>query len=1098
MVKSLRSLTKILLALAALWPLKSQAQVAMEPFGKNRVQYHNDFDAWSYFEGEDITVYWYGRSKSYAEKVIQISKKEIPDIINLLEYKINGNFQVLVYADYADMKQSNLGLDQAFVHRSSLTKVEGDRIFVHYTGNQEDLQIQLREGITAVLLKAMFESDNIREVVRDAVSSDLPPWFRDGLVNFSGDIWNEEKDLQLRNYFMHSKKVDFEKLAALEPALVGNAMWYYIRNRYGRNEIANYLYISRINNSIEKSALYVFGITYEELKSQWLDYFTKRYSEEWMELTQLQKPLETRIVPLKNCSNAALTKLIFKNDGQQFAYALDDHGKVKVYTQGVQSKKRKKWLKYGTRNKLQNPDKDYPLLYWKDNESILGIIYEKRDVLHLQEIDLATGKKQKLVFPGRYQRIFSANPLDNRFLLLSAQENDTQEIFLFDLSTRQSRKLSQDKFDNRQAIPGKKEGQDGFFYLSNQGISSDSTERAQPPYEQAFNLFFESFSTPVVKDTLTAKIDDLRNLKYNQKDLFAVSTHTGIPNVFAFSTQEKFQWAQRAVTAEQYGVYNYAINAREEVLYTTRLPSKRGWKWTLKYQQGFQNYNLPSTEFTKHKHTLRKKVTQQTDLNKKRNERIKSLLDEQPLTLDFTPVDPEIYLFQSEFGNSPEDYTLVVKGSNAGSQNIDSLALENAKRQIINPQKITPYKVAFHLRNTSMDFDNRPLFGGLNTFAGTAMEQLFVPMGFLMKAELVDLLEDYRIEGGVRVPLSFNGTETYLLFENRKKRWDKQFAFYRRGMGELLPGAFLNQFFRRKTVTTLGQATLSYPLDMFQSFRIQGTFRQDNTFFQSTNRISLDIEPIQIQQLGVRLEYIFDNSIEVSINVRNGLRAKIYTEAIKRLSLQLFDPFSLDFNRGFVSVSGFDLRTYQRVLRHSVWANRIAGATSWGPEKILYFTGGTDQWLFPRFNENGPMPTEPILMQVLAPGIRGFDFNIRSGSSYALWNSELRIPIFRYIFNRPMKSQFLNSFQLVGFVDSGSAWFGLNPFNKDNPINTLTIDNESLSITVNYFRDPFVLGYGLGARASLFGYFLRLDYGWGLETRTVLPPRLHISFGLDF
>jgi hypothetical protein len=1098
MIYSLNKKIFYFLLFTALWPAQIEAQVAMESFGKNRVQYHNDFNVWSYFEGEEITVYWYGRSKTYAEKVIQISKNEIPDIINLLEYKINGNFQVLVYADYSDMKQSNLGLDQAFVHKSSLTKVEGDRIFVHYTGDQEDLQIQLREGITAVLLNAMFENDNIREVVRDAVSSDLPPWFREGLVNFSGDIWNEEKDLTLRNYFLHSKKVDFERLSALDPALVGNAMWYYIRNRYGRSEIANYLYISRINKSIEKSALYVFGITYEELKEQWLDYFTKRYIREWQELTQFQKPIETKNVPFKNCRNAEITQLLFNSDGQNFAYALDDNGKVKVYTQNLNSKKRNKILKYGVRNKLQNPDRDYPILYWNENESKLGVVYEKRDVLYLQEVELASGKTQKLTFPGRYQRIFSAHPLDKRFLLISAQENDTKEIFLFDLSTRQSRKLTQDKFDNSEAVIGTKGSKEGIFYLSNKGISPDSLEREKPPYEQPFNLFFESFSTPPLKDTLTNKIDDLQRLKSNQKDLFALSSFTGINNVYAFSANEKFQKAERAVTAEKYGVYNYAVNAREEVLYTTRLPGKKGLKWSLQYQEGFQNTSLPSTAFTEHKHALRKKVTKETDLSKKRNERLKSLLDEQPLTVDFSPADQETYLFQSEFGNSQEDFTLVVRRSTYGDQSGDSLALENAKKQIINPQKITPYRIAFHMRNSSMDLDNRPLFGGLNTFAGTAMEQLFVPMGLLMKAELVDLLEDYRIEGGVRVPLSFNGTETYLLFENRKKRWDKQFAFYRRGMGELLPGAFLNQFFRRKTVTTLGQATLSYPLDMFQSFRATGTFRQDNTFFQSTNRISLEIEPLQIQQLGFRVEYIYDNALDISINVRNGIRAKIYTEAIKRISLQLFDPFSLDFNRGFVSISGFDVRLYQRVLRHSVWANRIAGATSLGPEKILYFAGGTDQWLFPRFNENGPMPTEPILMQVLAPGIRGFDFNIRSGSSYALWNSEIRVPIFRYIFNRPMRSQFLNSFQLVGFVDAGSAWFGINPFNKDNPINTLTIDNESISITVNYFRDPFVLGYGLGARASLFGYFLRLDYGWGVETRTVLPPRLHISFGLDF
>jgi hypothetical protein len=51
---------------------------------------------------------------------------------------------------------------------------------------------------------------------------------------------------------------------------------------------------------------------------------------------------------------------------------------------------------------------------------------------------------------------------------------------------------------------------------------------------------------------------------------------------------------------------------------------------------------------------------------------------------------------------------------------------------------------------------------------------------------------------------------------------------------------------------------------------------------------------------------------------------------------------------------------------------------------------------------------------------------------------------------------------------------------------------------VNYFRDPIVYGYGGGIRTLLFGYFVRLDYAWGVETRVVQDPRLYFSIGMDF
>ena len=79
---------------------------------------------------------------------------------------------------------------------------------------------------------------------------------------------------------------------------------------------------------------------------------------------------------------------------------------------------------------------------------------------------------------------------------------------------------------------------------------------------------------------------------------------------------------------------------------------------------------------------------------------------------------------------------------------------------------------------------------------------------------------------------------------------------------------------------------------------------------------------------------------------------------------------------------------------------------------------------------------------------------------------------------------------------------GRTPFSDDNPLNTRIIknppDNPGVILKVNYFRDPVVMGYGVGARALLFGYFVRLDYAWGIETRVVQDPILYISIGTDF
>jgi len=42
------------------------------------------------------------------------------------------------------------------------------------------------------------------------------------------------------------------------------------------------------------------------------------------------------------------------------------------------------------------------------------------------------------------------------------------------------------------------------------------------------------------------------------------------------------------------------------------------------------------------------------------------------------------------------------------------------------------------------------------------------------------------------------------------------------------------------------------------------------------------------------------------------------------------------------------------------------------------------------------------------------------------------------------------------------------------------------------------MGYGVGVRSTLLGYFLKLDYAWGIETRQVQDSRLYFSLGMDF
>jgi hypothetical protein len=177
---------------------------------------------------------------------------------------------------------------------------------------------------------------------------------------------------------------------------------------------------------------------------------------------------------------------------------------------------------------------------------------------------------------------------------------------------------------------------------------------------------------------------------------------------------------------------------------------------------------------------------------------------------------------------------------------------------------------------------------------------------------------------------------------------------------------------------------------------------------------------------------------------------------------------------------------------------RAAGDFSWGSQKIVYYLGGTDGWLFPKAY-SVPTPQDPTYaFQSLAVNLRGFDQNITNGNNDVVINSELRLPVFTTLFNKPINNAFLRNFQVVQFFDLGTAWNGKYNALK-RPEEEIQSSSGALTVLLKAGGiGPFAGGYGFGVRSTLLGYFLRFDAGWQMNTFFDQAPVLNVSMGVDF
>jgi hypothetical protein len=400
------------------------------------------------------------------------------------------------------------------------------------------------------------------------------------------------------------------------------------------------------------------------------------------------------------------------------------------------------------------------------------------------------------------------------------------------------------------------------------------------------------------------------------------------------------------------------------------------------------------------------------------------------------------------------------------------------------PPKKRNYRVEYFLNELTTQIDFSYLNATYQPFTGGS-SPVYLNPGFnaLFTIGLTDLLEDHRIIGGVRLNIDFINNEYLFSYNNLKRRLDKQFVFHR------VTAENLRSFSIIRNHSYNLYYIIKYPINPI--LRLQGTvnYRLDQSVFLATDLFNLQEKTEYRHWASLKGQVIYDNTRELGLNLYLGTRYMVFGEYYERI----------DERNQSMAVLGLDIRNYQRIHRTLIWANRLAASTSFGNNKLIYYMGGVDNWLIPRFDTETPIDySQNYTYQTLATNMRGFDQNIRNGNNFLVFNTELRFPVFRYFSNRPLKSDFLNNFQVVGFADVGTAWTGTTPYSSENSLFTQTISSGSLLITVERQIDPWVGGFGFGLRSRLLGYFLRGDLAWGVDDGSIRKPIFYISLSLDF
>ena len=508
------------------------AQQALQTFGKNRIQY-KEFN-WQYLSAENFDIYYYDNRRKVATDALQYLESEFDRITDLIGYPPYLKTKIFLYNSITDLQQSNIGLNHTQFNVGGETEFIKPYVEIAHPGNIDDFKEELIYKVSDLMINEMMFGGSLKDMFQNAVLLNLPNWFIDGATNYVSRGWSADMDDYVRQLVRSKKFHKALKQDGKDAALVGQSLWNYIVEKYGKSSISNILNYTRVIRNEQKSVLITLGISFKQLLIDWEQYYSgmeQKISQSYVGLND-----STRFTP-RHRRGIVYPTVRISPDGKNIAYAENDRGKFWIKIKSLENGKETTILTGGNRVIKQDVDYKIPLISWADANT-LGVIGVRKGEYVFWLYDLST--KSKL--PRELDKFSNIRNFDfsgnGRLAIVSADSEGQNDLFLISSRRDRTRRLTNDIYDDFDPtfIPNT----NTVIFSSNR--TTDTVNTSAKGYDKItknYNLFaFDLDSTTNVVKRITNTLGkDTRPLALNINEIFYLSDQRGIVNLFKFNRQ---------------------------------------------------------------------------------------------------------------------------------------------------------------------------------------------------------------------------------------------------------------------------------------------------------------------------------------------------------------------------------------------------------------------------------------------------------------------------------------------------------------------------------------------------------------------------------
>lgn len=1035
-----------LLCLAAPDAARGQTTV----FGKNKVQYRT-FD-WHYLQTTHFDVYFDRGDEELAAFAADAAESAYVSVSRNFRYRIANRIPFIVYNSHNTFQQTNVVSAYLEEGIGGVTELFKNRVVVPFEGDYGKFRHVIHHELVHAVINDMFYGGSIQSVISNNITLQLPLWFNEGLAEYEALGWDTDSDMFMRDATLHGYLPPIRRLDGYFAYRGGQSVWNYIAYKYGRDEIGDILTRIRGSRNVDQGFRAAIGMDVEELSERWTKEQKVLY---WPDIATRQYPGDFARALTDHRKEQAFynTSPAISPSGDRIAFISDRHQYFDVFLMSSADGTILRKLVSGQRTAdFEELHLLTPGMSWSPDSRRIALAVKSggRDAIIL--IDVERGDERKLEFDldGIFSVDWGPASAPDRLAFVGVH-GGRSDIFVYDLAADELVNLTDDVFSDSDPA-WSADGRSVFFASDRKGYVDGRT----PP---GFRMQdFEYGETDLYRVDLGTKavtrVTDMAGSRETSpaaapdgEHLFYVSDRNGINNIYrrSLATGE-----DRPVTNSISGVYQLSLARNGEKLAFSSLHDA-GFDIFLLRAPLEVDAGVDELELTEYFRDSRGGGARSA----RPREDTVAVSDDILLrtsTIDAPRRDQEsgINLRNHVFRRDAPDSLLPGRDS-AGLPAITGNVDEEG-RYVVNKYRL----------NFSPDI----IYGnaGYNTFYGVEGSTI---MAFS------DMLGDHQIFLITNLLFDLKNSDYALAYLYLPKRVDLGIQAFHSARAVFLKdratGVETLNRFRNYGVSLYAL----YPMTKFRRFDF-------GLSWLNVRRENLDIPSAPSDRSMVLLPsvaYVDDTSLWGLIAPSTGRRLNISANA----SPGIFSDAPAFY--GFTA----DYRMYERLGPNYTFALRLAGGGSFGRNPQRFIIGGVDNWINNRFEDNSfPIETaDDYLFLTTGIPLRGYNYNARNGTKYALVNAELRFPLFGTITAGPLPI-FFQTFTGTLFYDVGATWTrgrDLRLFERDASDGIVAKD--------------ILQGMGYGVRMVVLGFLLKMDVAWAFDLQRFSRPQYYFSLGAD-